>query len=104
MLCVWGFTLSSSRNGIEKRCGHCCWNSWSYQGDYHVFVDTSNPLYRELIFLFSYACYILLVQDFIVKGTLNFKCLKFRVLDEADEMLNMGFVDDVELTRVIKIT
>ena len=25
------------------------------------------------------------------------KCLKFRVLDEADEMLNMGFVDDVEL-------
>ena len=24
------------------------------------------------------------------------KALKFRVLDEADEMLNMGFVDDVE--------
>lgn len=38
-----------------------------------------------------------LVKDFIVKGTLNLKCLKFRVLDEADEMLNMGFVDDVEL-------
>ncbi|ONM56484.1 hypothetical protein Zm00014a_013006 [Zea mays] len=37
------------------------------------------------------------VKDFIVKGTLNLKCLKFRVLDEADEMLNMGFVDDVEL-------
>ena len=33
----------------------------------------------------------------IVKGTLNCKSLKFRVLDEADEMLNMGFVDDVEL-------
>jgi len=37
------------------------------------------------------------VKDFIVKGTLNLKNLKFRVLDEADEMLNMGFVDDVEL-------
>lgn len=37
------------------------------------------------------------MQDFIVKGTLNLKSLKFRVLDEADEMLNMGFVDDVEL-------
>ena len=37
-----------------------------------------------------------LAQDFIVKGTLNLKCLKFRVLDEADEMLNMGFVDDVD--------
>lgn len=42
-------------------------------------------------------CATLLVQDFIVKGTLNLKSLKFRVLDEADEMLNMGFVDDVEL-------
>jgi len=42
-------------------------------------------------------CVTLLVQDFIVKGTLNLKNLKFRVLDEADEMLNMGFVDDVEL-------
>ena len=29
-------------------------------------------------------------------GSLNLKSLKFRVLDEADEMLNMGFVDDVE--------
>ncbi|KAG8057455.1 hypothetical protein GUJ93_ZPchr0002g24152 [Zizania palustris] len=37
------------------------------------------------------------VKDFVEKGTLNFKSLKFRVLDEADEMLNMGFVDDVEL-------
>ncbi|KAF0898455.1 hypothetical protein E2562_007291 [Oryza meyeriana var. granulata] len=37
------------------------------------------------------------VKDFVQKGTLNFGSLKFRVLDEADEMLNMGFVDDVEL-------
>lgn len=42
-------------------------------------------------------CAALLAQDLIVRGDLNLKCLKFRVLDEADEMLNMGFVDDVEL-------
>lgn len=45
----------------------------------------------------SLMCAALLAQDLIVRGDLNLKCLKFRVLDEADEMLNMGFVDDVEL-------
>lgn len=37
------------------------------------------------------------IKDHLERGSLNFKTLKFRVLDEADEMLNMGFVDDVEL-------
>lgn len=37
------------------------------------------------------------LQDHIERGTLDLKTLKFRILDEADEMLNMGFVDDVEL-------
>eukprot|EP00246_Nothoceros_aenigmaticus_P017832 TRINITY_DN8982_c0_g1_i1.p1 TRINITY_DN8982_c0_g1~~TRINITY_DN8982_c0_g1_i1.p1 ORF type:complete len:700 (+),score=170.49 TRINITY_DN8982_c0_g1_i1:213-2312(+) len=36
------------------------------------------------------------IKDLFERGTLNLKTLKFRVLDEADEMLNMGFVDDVE--------
>lgn len=36
------------------------------------------------------------IKDHIERGTLNLKSLKFRVLDEADEMLNMGFVDHVE--------
>jgi superfamily II DNA/RNA helicase len=45
--------------------------------------------------LLCLCCY--LTQDLIEKGHLNLKLLKFRVLDEADEMLNMGFVDDVEL-------
>ncbi|KAH9297798.1 hypothetical protein KI387_029480 [Taxus chinensis] len=36
------------------------------------------------------------IKDHIERGTLNLKSLKFRVLDEADEMLNMGFVDAVE--------
>ena len=34
--------------------------------------------------------------DHIKRGTLNLDAAKMVVLDEADEMLNMGFIDDVE--------
>lgn len=37
------------------------------------------------------------VKDLLEKGCLNLGSLLFRVLDEADEMLRMGFVEDVEL-------
>ncbi|CAN0891610.1 DEAD-box ATP-dependent RNA helicase 7 [Linum grandiflorum] len=37
------------------------------------------------------------IKDHIERGNINFSTLMFRVLDEADEMLRMGFVDDVEL-------
>ncbi len=36
------------------------------------------------------------VIDHLSKGTLDLSRLRFLVLDEADEMLNMGFADDVE--------
>jgi len=36
------------------------------------------------------------VMDHIKRGTLEIDELKTMVLDEADEMLNMGFLDDVE--------
>jgi len=36
------------------------------------------------------------VKDHLERGTLVLTSLRFRVLDECDEMLNMGFVDDVE--------
>lgn len=36
------------------------------------------------------------VKDHLERKTLSFEKLRFRVLDEADEMLNMGFVDDIE--------
>ncbi|KAL4859742.1 DEAD-box ATP-dependent RNA helicase 7 [Chlorella vulgaris] len=36
------------------------------------------------------------VKDHLERGTLKMSALRFRVLDECDEMLNMGFVDDVE--------
>ncbi|XP_010275981.1 PREDICTED: DEAD-box ATP-dependent RNA helicase 7 [Nelumbo nucifera] len=37
------------------------------------------------------------VKDHIERGNIDLTELKFRVLDEADEMLRMGFVEDVEL-------
>ncbi|RHN81932.1 putative RNA helicase [Medicago truncatula] len=37
------------------------------------------------------------IKDHIVRGSIDLSQLKFRVLDEADEMLRMGFVEDVEL-------
>lgn len=36
------------------------------------------------------------ILDHIRRGTLDLSQLKFIVLDEADEMLRMGFIDDVE--------
>ncbi|CAA7035095.1 unnamed protein product [Microthlaspi erraticum] len=37
------------------------------------------------------------IKDHLERGNLELTYLQFRVLDEADEMLRMGFVDDVEL-------
>ncbi|OIJ26465.1 DEAD/DEAH box helicase [Nocardioides luteus] len=36
------------------------------------------------------------IMDHLEKGTLDLSQLRFLVLDEADEMLNMGFAEDVE--------
>lgn len=50
---------------------------------------------NDCLFLFFFPEIIL--QDHIERGNIDFRSLKFRVLDEADEMLRMGFVEDVEL-------
>ncbi len=42
------------------------------------------------------------ILDHLRRGSLNLENLKFVVLDEADEMLDMGFVDDIE--EVLKQT
>jgi ATP-dependent RNA helicase DeaD len=36
------------------------------------------------------------ILDHLERGTLDFSELIYTVLDEADEMLNMGFIDDIE--------
>ena len=36
------------------------------------------------------------IMDHLEKGTLDLSELRYLVLDEADEMLNMGFAEDVE--------
>ena len=36
------------------------------------------------------------IMDHLERGTLDLTELRFLVLDEADEMLNMGFAEDVE--------
>jgi ATP-dependent RNA helicase DeaD len=36
------------------------------------------------------------VLDHMGRGNLNFTQTKFMVLDEADEMLNMGFKEDID--------
>ena len=36
------------------------------------------------------------IQDHLERGTLDISHLKFAVLDEADEMLDMGFIEDIE--------
>lgn len=35
------------------------------------------------------------ILDHIKRGTVDFSSVKFFILDEADEMLNMGFIDDI---------
>lgn len=37
------------------------------------------------------------IMDHIERGTINLSAIKLVVLDEADEMLNMGFIDDIKL-------
>ena len=36
------------------------------------------------------------VMDHMRRGTLNLDVVRFFILDEADEMLDMGFVEDIE--------
>ncbi|GAB4132656.1 MAG: DEAD/DEAH box helicase [Ignavibacteriales bacterium] len=36
------------------------------------------------------------IIDHLNRGTINFESVSFVILDEADEMLNMGFIEDIE--------
>lgn len=42
------------------------------------------------------------IQDLMRRNVLKLDCIEFVVLDEADEMLNMGFIEDIE--NILKAT
>lgn len=76
----------------------------SYKGDRRIWVTTiygGAPIARQMRDLEKGTDIVVgtpgRVIDMIERRKLNLEHVKYVVLDEADEMLNMGFLDDVEL-------
>ncbi|MGB3295267.1 MAG: DEAD/DEAH box helicase [Phormidesmis sp.] len=72
-----------------------------YIDDFHVLPIYGGQSYQIQLKQLRRAAHVVVgtpgrVIDHIKRGTLDLKHLKFLVLDEADEMLRMGFIDDVE--------
>ena len=69
--------------------------------DFHVLPIYGGQSYQIQLKQLRRAAHVVVgtpgrVIDHIKRGTLDLSELKFLVLDEADEMLRMGFIDDVE--------
>jgi len=69
--------------------------------DFHVLPIYGGQSYQIQLKQLRRAAHVVVgtpgrVIDHIKRGTLKLDDLKFLVLDEADEMLRMGFIDDVE--------
>jgi ATP-dependent RNA helicase DeaD len=69
--------------------------------DFHVLPIYGGQSYQIQLKQLRRAAHVVVgtpgrVIDHIKRGTLDLSNLKFLVLDEADEMLRMGFIDDVE--------
>jgi ATP-dependent RNA helicase DeaD len=72
-----------------------------YMPDFHVLPIYGGQDYSGQIRMLKRGVHVVVgtpgrVMDHMRKGTLNLDSLKCLVLDEADEMLRMGFIDDVE--------
>ncbi len=73
----------------------------SHIKDFHVLPIYGGQGYQVQLRQLRRAAHVVVgtpgrVIDHIKRGTLKLDNLKFLVLDEADEMLRMGFIDDVE--------
>ena len=69
--------------------------------DFHVLPIYGGQEYSQQIRALRRGVHVVVgtpgrVMDHMRRGTLNLEGLKALVLDEADEMLRMGFIDDVE--------
>ena len=69
--------------------------------DFHVLPIYGGQSYQIQLKQLRRAAHVVVgtpgrVIDHMKRGTLKLEHLKFLVLDEADEMLRMGFIDDVE--------
>lgn len=73
----------------------------SHLRDFHVLPIYGGQDYTSQLRALKRGAHVIVgtpgrVMDHMRKGTLSLENLKFLVLDEADEMLRMGFIDDVE--------
>lgn len=73
----------------------------AYLKDFHVLPIYGGQDYSSQLRALKRGAHVVVgtpgrVMDHMRKGTLSLDNLKFLVLDEADEMLRMGFIDDVE--------
>lgn len=73
----------------------------AYLKDFHVLPIYGGQDYGSQLRSLKRGAHVIVgtpgrVMDHMRKGTLSLDDLKFLVLDEADEMLRMGFIDDVE--------
>ncbi|CAN1272897.1 DEAD-box ATP-dependent RNA helicase 7 [Linum perenne] len=91
--------LESLTNGPMKDPGK--WDTEGHQVFLFFYRLGSWQVSSERVLILGIYLLITTLQDHIERGNINFSFLVFQVLDEADEMLQMGFVEDVEIIQLL---
>ncbi len=86
---------------LAIQVSEACQSYAKYLDDFHVAPIYGGQEYRVQIRALKRGAHIVVgtpgrVMDHLRRGTLEMNAIKMLVLDEADEMLRMGFIDDVE--------